>query len=141
MAETVFSLLNVLPLPLWLGMLLFPRARFTERLVQAYWPYIALGAVYTLLLIAALANGTGFDLSFDALRRGLSLEWGFLAVWAHLLALDLFAGVWLFRDAKYWGMEARPYVLLTLFAGPLGLGAYLLARQRQVKEDPIKLLN
>ncbi len=141
MTETVFSLLNILPLPLWLGMLLFPRARFTERLVQAYWPYIALGAVYTLLLIAALANGTGFDLSFNALRRGLSLEWGFLAVWAHLLALDLFAGVWLFRDAKYWGMEARPYVLLTLFAGPLGLGAYLLARQRQVKSDPIKLLN
>ncbi len=141
MTETVFSLLNILPLPLWLGMLLFPRARFTERLVQAYWPYIALGAVYTLLLIAALANGTGFDLSFDALRRGLSLEWGFLAVWAHLLALDLFAGVWLFRDAKYWGMEARPYVLLTLFAGPLGLGAYLLARRRQVKSDPIKLLN
>ena len=141
MAETVFSLLNILPLPLWLGMLLFPRARFTERLVQAYWPYIALGAVYTLLLVGALATGTGFDLSFDALRQGLSLEWGFLALWAHLLTLDLFTGVWLFRDAKYWGMEARPYVLLTLFAGPLGLGAYLLARQRQVKDDPIKLLN
>lgn len=53
MAETVFSLLNILPLPLWLGMLLFPRARFTERLVQAYWPYIALGALYALLLVGA----------------------------------------------------------------------------------------
>ncbi len=141
MAETVFSFLNILPLPLWLGMLLFPRARFTERLVQAYWPYIVLAGVYTLLLAGALAAGTGFALSFDALRRGLSLEWGFLAVWAHLLTLDLFAGVWLFRDAKYWGMQPRPFVLLTLFAGPLGLGAYLLARQRWAKNDPIKLLN
>ena len=141
MAETVFSLLNVLPLPLWLGMLLFPRTRFTQQLVQAYWPYIALAGVYALLLVAALATGTGFDLSFAALRQGLSLEWGFLALWAHLVALDLFAGVWIFRDAKYWGIEPRLFVLLTLFAGPLGLGAYLLRRQRQVKNDPIKLLN
>jgi hypothetical protein len=141
-AETVFSLLNVLPLPLWLAMLLFPKARFTERLVQAYWPYIALGAVYTLLLLVALATGTGgFDLSFGALRQSLGLEWSFLAFWAHLVALDLFAGVWLFRDAKYWGMEPRPYVVLTLLAGPLGLGAYLLVRSRRAKRDPIKLLN
>jgi len=139
--EFLFSLLNVLPLPLWLGMLLFPRSRFTERLVRAYWPYIALGAIYTLLLVIALATGTGFDLSFDALRRGLSLEWGFLALWVHLLTLDLFAGVWIFRDAKYWGMEPRPYVLLTLFAGPLGLGSYLVMRGRRAKNDPIKLLN
>lgn len=141
MAETVFSLLNVLPLPIWLGMLLFPKTRFTQKLVQAYWPYIVLAGVYTLLLIGALVTGTGFDLSLDGLRRGLSLEWGFLAVWAHLLTLDLFAGVWVFRDAKYWGMEPRPYVLVTLFAGPLGLGAYLLARQRRSQDNPIEFVN
>ena len=141
MAETVFSLLNILPLPLWLGMLLFPRSRFTERLVLAYWPYIALAGFYALLLIAALASSGGFDLSFDGLRRGLSLEWGFLALWAHVLTLDLFAGVWVFRDAKYWGTEARPFVLLTLFLGPLGLGTYLLLRRRKAKHDPVQLLN
>lgn len=140
MSETVFSLLNILPLPLWLGMLLFPKTRFTQRLVQAYWPYIALAAVYTLLLVGAFVTGTGFDLSLSGLRRGLSLEWGFLAVWAHLLTLDLFTGVWVFRDAKYWGLEPRPYVLVTLFAGPLGLGAYLLARRRRAKNDPIKFV-
>ncbi len=140
MAETVFNLLNILPLPLWLGMLLFPKTRFTQRLVQAYWPYIALAAVYALLLVGAFVTGTGFDLSLSGLRRGLSLEWGFLAAWAHLLTLDLFAGVWVFRDAKYWGLEPRLYVLVTLFAGPLGLGAYLLARRRRAKNDPIKFV-
>ena len=141
MAETVFSLLNLLPLPIWLGMLLFPRTRFTQRLVLAYWPYMALAGVYAFLLVTALLTGTGFDLSLAGLRRSLSLEWGFLALWAHLLTLDLFAGVWLFRDAKYWGLEPRPFVLLTLFAGPLGLGAYLLARRRRSRNDPIKVLN
>ena len=141
MAETVFSLLNLLPLPIWLGMLLFPRTRFTQRLVLAYWPYMALAGVYAFLLVTALLTGTGFDLSLAGLRRSLSLEWGFLALWAHLLTLDLFAGVWLFRDAKYWGIEPRPFVLATLFAGPLGLGAYLLVRRRQSRNDPIKVLN
>lgn len=141
MAETVFSLLNLLPLPIWLGMLLFPRTRFTQRLVLAYWPYMALAGVYAFLLVTALLTGTGFDLSLAGLRRSLSLEWGFLALWAHLLTLDLFAGVWLFRDAKYWGLEPRPFVLLTLFAGPLGLGAYLLVRRRRSRNDPIKVLN
>lgn len=141
MTETVFSLLNLLPLPIWLGMLLFPRTRFTQRLVLAYWPYMALAGVYALLLVTALLTGTGFDLSLAGLRRSLGLEWGFLALWAHLLTLDLFAGVWLFRDAKYWGIEPRPFVLATLFAGPLGLGAYLLVRRRQSRNDPVKVLN
>lgn len=141
MTETVFSLLNLLPLPIWLGMLLFPRTRFTQRLVLAYWPYMALAGVYALLLVTALLTGTGFDLSLAGLRRSLGLEWGFLALWAHLLTLDLFAGVWLFRDAKYWGIEPRPFVLATLFAGPLGLGAYLLVRRRRSRNDPVKVLN
>lgn len=141
MAETVFSLLNILPLPVWLGMLLFPRARFTQRLVLSYWPYVVLAGVYTLLLVTALAVGSGFDLSLAGLQRSLSLEWGFLALWAHVLTLDLFTGVWIFRDAKYWGIGPRPYVLVTLFAGPLGLGAYLLARRRRSQNDPVKVLN
>ncbi len=141
MTETVFSLLNILPLPLWLGMLLFPRTRFTERWVLAYWPYIVLAGLYTLLLLSSLLAGSGFDLSFEGLRRGLSAEWGFLALWAHLLTLDLFVGVWIFRDAKYWGVEARPFVLLTLLLGPIGLGGYLLLRRQRARKDPIRLLN
>lgn len=141
MTELIFNLTTLLPLPLWLGMLLFPKARFTERLVLSYWPYIALGGLYTLLLLAALLNGGTLDLSFGGLRETLVLPWPFLALWAHLVTLDLFAGVWIFRDAKYWGLNPRAFVLLTLFFGPLGLGAYLLMRERRAKNDPIKLVN
>ena len=109
MAQGLFNLITILPLPIWLGMLLFPRARFTERLVLAYWPYIVLGGVYTLLLLIALTTGSGsFDLSFNALRQSFSQEWTFLAGWAHYIALDLFVGVWIFRDAKYLGRQPAP---------------------------------
>lgn len=142
MAETVFSLITILPLPVWLSMLLFPRTRFTQQLVVSPWPFIVLGGIYTLLLLIALIAGDGgLDLSFTALRQGLSQEWGFLAGWAHFLALDLFAGVWIFRDAKYWQINPGLFLLLTLMAGPLGLASYLLVRQRRTRQDPARTVN
>ncbi len=140
MAQNLFNLLNLLPLPVWLGMILFPRTRYTQNLVMSYWYYIALAAVYLLFLLASFTQG-GLDFSFEGIRRGLSSEWGGLTAWAHFIVLDLFTGVWIFRDAKYWGINPTLFVLLTLFAGPLGLGSYLLMRQRKSKSDPIRNLN
>jgi hypothetical protein len=140
MAQTLFNLLNVLPLPIWLGMILFPRTRYTQNLVMSYWYYMVLAGVYLLFLIVALLqNGLAFE--FDAAREGLSSEWGLLAAWAHFIVLDLFAGVWIFRDAKYWGINPTWFVLLTLVIGPVGLGSYLLFRQRKSKTDPVRHLN
>ena len=142
MAETLFNLLNLLPLPVWVGMLLFPRTRYTQRLVMAYWPYLVLSGLYALFLLVSLTQTTaGFSLSFDALRAGLGGEWAFLAAWAHFVTFDLFVGVWIFRDAKYWGVNPGLFLLFTLFAGPLGLGAYLIVRERKAKTDPVRTLN
>lgn len=143
MAETLFGLINLLPMPIWLGMLLFPRTRYTQKLVMAYWPYMALGAIYILFLLVSLlsSGGTNLSLSFDTLRLGLTNEWAFLAVWMHLLCFDLFTGVWIFRDAKYWGINPGIFLLLTLFLGPLGLGSYLYVRARKSKNDPVRTLN
>ncbi len=142
MPETLFNLANLLPLPVWLSMMLFPRTPFTQRLVTSYWPFTLLSSLYALFLVIALATGdSGFDLSFDGLREGFGGEWTFLAAWLHYLAFDLFVGVWLFRDAKYWNLNPLPFLILTLFAGPLGLGSYLLWRQRQARSDPSRRLN
>lgn len=142
MAETWFSFLNLLPLPIWLSMMLFPKQRFTQKMVLSYWPFIVLGGLYTLfLLISLVTSPGGFDLSFDALRQSLTQEWAFVAAWTHYLALDLFAGVWIFRDAKYWGITPTWFLLFTLLAGPFGLASYLLWRQRKKRNDPIRTLN
>lgn len=144
MAETLFGLLTALPLPVWGAMILFPRARFTRRLVTAWWPFLVLCGLYLALALAALATGGGaLSLDFETLRGVAASEWGFLALWAHLLAFNLFVGVWIFRDAKYWGAGPQLAValVLTLFTGPLGLGAYLLWRRRRERRDPVRTLN
>lgn len=140
MAQTLFNLLNLLPLPIWLGMILFPRTRYTQSLVTSYWYFMVLAAVYLLFLLISFTQGS-IDFSFEGIRQGLSGEWGALTGWAHFIVLDLFAGVWIFRDAKYWGINPTLYVMLTLLAGPLGLGIYLFVRQRKSKVDPVRNLN
>lgn len=143
MMENLFGLLTLLPLPFWVLMLLFPRVELTRRLVTSSWPFIALGAVYALLLLTALFTQSPADLSLSAaaLQGAIAGGWGFLAVWAHLLILDLFAGIWIFRDARYWGVQPALFLLATLFAGPLGLALYLFLRQRRERRDPIRNLN
>lgn len=140
--DALFGIASLLPMPVWGAMLLFPRTDFTRRLVGASWPLLALAGVYTLFLAIGLFAGSGVgSLSFDALRSAAGTEWGFLAIWMHLLTLDLFAGIWIFRDAKYWGITPTWYLVATLMAGPLGLGIYLWFRRRKDRDDPVRLLN
>jgi len=129
--ETIFGLLNLATLPWWLSMLLFPRTTTTTRLVTSPWPFIALAGVYATLLLAAFGQGGSSGFGFDAasLLAALSTPAGFLTAWAHMLALDLFAGTWIFRDARYYGRLPRVELLLTWWAGPLGLGIYLWRRR------------
>ncbi len=128
--ETVFGLLNLATLPWWLSMLLFPRTTATVRLVTSPWPFIGLAGVYLALLVTAFAGGGGLGLDAASLAAALGSGPGFLTAWAHMLALDLFAGTWIFRDARFYGRLPRLELLLTWWAGPLGLGIYLWRRRR-----------
>lgn len=130
MIETLFGLLNLATLPWWLSMLLFPRTNATVRMVTSPWPFIGLAAVYlTLLITSIVANPTFAGLDAASLAASLADGPGFLVVWAHMLTLDLFAGTWLFRDARFYGRLPRIELLLTWWAGPLGLGIYLWRRR------------
>ncbi len=129
--EALFGLLSLTTLPWWLSMLLFPRSPFTVRLVTSPWGVVGLAAVYLTLLAGSLITG-GLPASLEAtaLATALAGPWGFLTVWTHMLALDLFAGTWIFRDARFYGRLPRLELLLTWWAGPAGLGLYLLRRRR-----------
>lgn len=131
MAELLFNLINLMALPVWVCMLLFPKLRFTQRLVSAFWYYLPFAALYLLALSMAVATGIG-SLAFDfrALQGAIAREWGVVAVWAHLVVADLFVGVWIFRDAKHWQIRPTWHLILTLLAAPVGLASYLWRRRR-----------
>lgn len=142
--ESLFGLITLAPLVVWVAMLLFPRTRFTQTLVLSDWPMIVGGAVYALLALALVANEfASLGFSLGSVQALLVSDVGALTLWAHLQLFNLFVGVWIFRDAKYWGVNPGLYLLATLAAGPVGLGAYSWYRRRRERagRDPGRTVN
>jgi Domain of unknown function (DUF4281) len=129
---TVFSIVNVLPLPVWALWILAPRARVSRLLAASLWPWQVLAALYLLVLCVALGSGgnTG-PLDFGSLAGVMALfdsEWGTLAGWVHYLCFDLFVARWIMNDAPEGGYRLAPVLFLTLMLGPVGLLLYSAAR-------------
>ena len=137
-----FTYLNLFPMPLWLAMMFAPRHPFTERLGQSSTVF-GLGALhYVIAMLIALKHGPqerrqagqpeALDVtSLNGIRNLLSTRSGTLAAWAHMLALDLFTGGWIYRQSRR--LDAPAWVrigslLFTLMMGPFGLLLFLLWR-------------
>lgn len=129
-----FTVLNLSTLPVWVAMIVFPRARATAWLVRRSTVVFAgLGVAYTALLAASLASG-GESLDPrdpDSLRRALGSPTAFLAGWTHYLAFDLFVGRWIWSSNVAAGRTARLPLLLTWWFGPIGLSTELVRRARR----------
>ena len=142
MPQSLFNLITILPLAFWISMILFPKTLFTQRMVMNYWVYIGLGILYAFTVIAFIATNLDIlTISFDSFRAALTSDWGLLMVWTQLSIFNLFIAVWIFRDAKYWGIKPLWYLLLAYVLPPLALSIYLFVRQQKSKKDPIRHLN
>lgn len=131
--RTAYALINGSSAPVWLAMILAPRARLTRWLVaRAPVLFVALGLSYDALLASGVVR-VGRPIDFrdpDAVRAALTGPDVFLAGWAHYIAFDLFVGRWIWEDALRAERQARLALLLTWLAGPAGLSVYLVQRGR-----------
>lgn len=139
--DGLFNLFVIAPLVVWGAMLLFPKRRFTVATVQSPWPFVVLGAVVLVPLGGALVSAGVPGLSLESVRAYLGTSWGALLAVAETATLSLFAGVWIFRDARYWNVAAAPFVIVTLVLGPVGLAAYLFVRWRTGRQEPTRVVN
>jgi hypothetical protein len=126
--ELAFRLINVVVLPWWAVFLVAPRSRLARRAASHGAIFVALCALYGVLLIAALATGSGSDVGYQGMREALSSPLGFLAGWSHYLVFDLFIGAWILRESRRICVGPRPYLFFTWMVGPLGLGSFLIRR-------------
>ena len=139
--DGLYNLFVLAPLLLWGAMLLFPRRRFTVGAVQSPWPFVVLGLLTAVPLVGALVASGLPNLTLTASAALFGSRWGALLAVADVSTLPLFAGVWIFRDARYWSIAAAPFVIATLLLGPLGLAAYLLLRWRKNRQAPTRVVN
>jgi hypothetical protein len=133
MAARWFDLVFTVAVPFWALMILLPAWPVTRRIIGS--PLIVLPALAVYLLAIApilpefAAEMTQPDL--DGVRALLSTADGTTAVWAHLIAFDLFIGRWIYLDSRERGIHAllvSPILVLTILLSPFGLLAYLAVR-------------
>lgn len=128
---TRWQVLNMSVMPLWLAMLLAPRSRVTRWLMdRSGWWFAGLSVAYVAQLVAtAVESGGPPKMDPDSIRTVLSTPSGFLTGWTHYLAFDLFVGRWIWERGLSEGRSTRLALLLTLMAGPAGLGVFALQRR------------
>jgi hypothetical protein len=94
---------------------------------------LILGCAYGFFNFAHLSEVGGVTafFSYEGVRRVLANDGLQLAAWAHILALDLVAGVWMLHNArlsKVKHLVMVPVYLLTIMFAPLGLVLYMVIR-------------
>jgi hypothetical protein len=146
---TLFGLTNAIAVGGWLVLLLAPRRPLANSFVM----FAGVGLlclIYTVMLAlllgrlvdpGAVAGSTPFDpadYSIEGLRRLFLSDAGIVVGWTHYLAFDLFAGLWIAREADRKNMSRwtqAPILLLTFLAGPAGLLLWLILRERGARRQ------
>ena len=145
--DGLFTATNVIALIGWLLIAAGPRGPKTLALVL----YLGVGLlclVYATLVVG-LHSGwfepnrlpgapqpNFLDYNIAGLRNLFMSDGGIVLGWTHYLALDLFVGQWIAKDADNKGFSRLvqvPILLLTLMVGPVGLLVWLVVRDRRAR--------
>ena len=135
-SETIYIAANWGVIPFWLLLIFFPNHSVTNFFVQSIIAPLLLAIGYTYLSYNLYLENNileGFDLysGLDGLYSIFANEILLLIFWLHFLAISLFTGAWIVRDAKRYSIPkiiTIPILILTYFTGPLGLVIYWFLR-------------
>ena len=131
-SENIYLLANLGVIPFWLLLIFTPYRTLTNIFVQSIIAPLLLAIGYAYLVFNLYIENNileGFELynGLDGLYSMFANETLLLIFWLHFLALSLFAGAWIVRDAKKYLIPRIiiiPSLVLTYFTGPVGLVIY-----------------
>ena len=135
--ENIYLWTNFGVLPFWLMLIIIPNSKVTQILINSIILPLILSVAYVyvfyqaILLDEPLFGIFKLYLSLDDLYTVFATENFLLIFWIHFIALNLFLGSWVSRDAVKYNMSRKlvfiPLILI-YFTGPLGLVLYWLLR-------------
>ena len=145
MWPALFAVTNLLAIIGWLLLAAGPRQPLVHSAIL-YLGVALLCLTYTVMFGLFLtgsvdpvrvpgAGPMGFS-SIAGVRALFASDGGVVIGWTHYLAFDLFTGLWIARDAdhKQFGRLVQlPFLFATFMAGPVGLLAWLIVRERRAR--------
>ena len=134
--ENIYLVANWGVIPFWLLLILAPNHGLTNFLAQSVIAPLLLATgycylIYNLYLEKNVFDGFELYSGLDGLYSMFSNEILLLIFWLHFLAISLFAGAWIIRDARRYLIPkiiTIPSLVLTYFSGPVGIVIYWLIR-------------
>ena len=145
MWAALFAITNLLAIVGWLLLAAGPRQPLVHSAIL-YLGVALLCLTYTVVFALVLSGsvdpvrtaGAGpMDFtSIAGVRALFASDGGVVIGWTHYLAFDLFTGLWIARDAdhKQFGRLVQlPFLFATFMAGPVGLLAWLIVRERRAR--------
>ena len=131
-SENIYLVANWGVIPFWLLLILIPNHGFTNFIVQSIIAPLLLAIGYAYLSYNLYLDNNiieGFELysGLDGLYSMFANEILLLIFWLHFLAISLFLGAWIVRDARKFFIPriiVIPSLVLTYFSGPIGLVIY-----------------
>ena len=135
-AENIYLVANFGVIPFWLLLIFAPIQGITNFFTQSIVAPLLLAVSYLYLSYGLYLEKNifdGFELysGLDGLYSMFANEILLLVFWLHFLAISLFAGAWIVRDARKYFIPkiiTIPSLILTYFSGPVGIVIYWFLR-------------
>lgn len=124
----IFNIANLFVLPFWALMIVLPKWKVTQRVMESYLPFVPLAAVYLYLFVNSITPENAQALSNPQLTdiaRFFADEKAAATGWIHFLVMDLFVGRYIYLQGQKTGIWTIHSLVLCLFAGPLGLLSHI----------------
>lgn len=134
MTQLLFDVTFYLAAPFWALMIVLPGWSVTRRVIAS--PLIVLPTlvVFTVVVVPQLGEflAAVSRPTLDGVQGLVSSPEGTAAIWAQVLAWDLFIGRWMYldsRERRIHPLVMAPLLLVTILISPFGLPAYLALRR------------
>ncbi|MBT8183746.1 MAG: DUF4281 domain-containing protein [Eudoraea sp.] len=120
----VFSIANLMAMPMWILMIILPRWKTTRFLIDFKVIPLLLSVLYAIYIINTMLSGPAMDFgSLQSVMQLFTFENAVLAGWLHYLAFDLLVGMWMLdqnRTLKIHPIIMAPCLICTFMLGPIG---------------------
>ena len=135
--ETIYLWVNYGVIPIWLVLILFPNSKLNKIFLTSIFLPLIFGIIYVyifyqlMLLNENILDFLNIYSGLDGLNYLFSNELFLLIFWIHFLAVNLFLGSWVSRDALKYNIPkffSAISLVLIYFMGPVGLVVYWFLR-------------
>tara|TARA_B100000965_G_C19090075_1_gene540176 strand:+ start:108 stop:581 length:474 start_codon:yes stop_codon:yes gene_type:complete len=136
-AEMLYMWINIGVLPFWFVLIFFPQSHICRFFVTSILPFLLLSGSYIFILYKSFLIGYDFGgnfnlyLGLNELSRLFEDNLYLMMFWAHFIAINLFLGGWIVKDAQKFSINkvllSIP-LIVTYLIGPIGLFVYWIIR-------------